>query len=113
MRYYIRFAVVLPLVVMALSFAIQHLLPGCTVDEGAGASSGCGVFGPLLSISRFGGFIWLLFGIIGLFPISLITARWKANDATTGTNNSILRALEREAQKKDINSSGGEHGSER
>jgi len=107
MRYYIRLAIIFPIAVMAISFGIQQLLPGCVVDEGAGASSQCGMIGPFLSISRFGGFMWLTLGVFGLLPAALVTALSTRNDENT---HAVLKVLESEARKsQDMDSPGTEH----
>lgn len=72
MRLYSYLALLLPFCIMLLSFGIVALIPGCTIDEGAGASSACGVIGPALAIGELGGFLWLLLGLFGLVPVLII-----------------------------------------
>lgn len=74
MRVYLYLAILLPLCIFLVSMGVPTFIPGCTVDEGAGASSACGGIGPLLAIGTMGGFLWLLFGIIGLIPALLVKA---------------------------------------
>jgi len=99
MRLYSFFALLLPLVIMLLSWGISSLIPGCTIDEGAGASSACEAIGPLLAAGVMGGFLWLLFGIFGLAPALLVKA-WKDRNSKEPTeSNYSLRAIEAEANK--------------
>jgi len=94
MRIYIFLALLLPIACMLLSSGIVSLIPGCTVDEGAGASAACGALGPILAFGILGGFLWLIFGIFGLIPASIIRA-WKNRSSTENTpSNYCLRALE-------------------
>lgn len=103
MRIYIFLALVLPIACMLLSFGIVSLIPGCTVDEGAGASAACGALGPILAFGILGGFLWLIFGIIGLIPASIIRA-WKNRNSTENTpSNYCLRALEANDEKSKKN----------
>jgi hypothetical protein len=100
MRLYSYFALLLPLVIMLLSWGISSLIPGCTIDEGAGASSACGAIGPLLAMGTMGGFLWLLFGIFGLIPALLVNAWTSRKSREPAESNYCLRAIEAEAKKK-------------
>ncbi len=85
---------------MLLSFGIAALIPGCTVDEGAGASSACGAIGPVLAAGQMGGFLWLLFGLFGLVPALLIYAFLNRKSKEPTESNYSLRAIEAESRKK-------------
>ncbi len=72
MKYYTYIAFLLPISIMILSGVITYLIPGCDVDSGRGASQQCGVLGPFLSAGILGGFMWFMFGLFGLIPVSFI-----------------------------------------
>jgi len=104
MRIYIFLALLLPFFCIVLSSEVVSLIPGCTVDEGAGASAACGLLGPTLAFGILGGFVWLLLGLLGLIPVSIIYA-WKNRNSTESTpSNYCLRALESDDVKSENNS---------
>lgn len=87
---------------MLLSFWGVSLIPGCSVDEGAVASEACGAFGPILSIGILGGFLWIIFGILGLVPAVIILAWINRNSIENTSSNYCLRAVDAN-DKKSIN----------
>ena len=58
---------------VALATIISMIIPGCKLDEGAGAS-GCGSLGPILSTGVWLGFPVLICGLMGLVPIGIFVA---------------------------------------
>jgi len=103
MKIYAYLALVLPLAIMAISGTIAYLIPGCTVDEGAGSSTACGAIGPFLANGILGGFLWLIFGILGLFPALFIWALFIKKSSAVPPSSFLFRGFEDEItrEKKD------------
>jgi hypothetical protein len=99
MKFYVATTILLPLGVMGLSWGIAFLIPGCTIDESAGASAACGAVGSFLATGLLGGFIWLAAGLIGLLP-TLTIATWRRKKSPQNNDkNYSLNALEADSQK--------------
>ena len=85
MKIYLFVALLLPVIIIVISAIIVGSIPGCTVDEGVGASRACGAIGPLLANGILGGFLWLVFGLGSLFivmPLVFIKAIFSKNNET-------------------------------
>lgn len=77
LRVYTFVFVLIPFLVAAASMLVAALIPGCRIDEGAGAQ-GCGAMSPLLEAGSLGGFAIFVCGLMGLFPVALLHGlmRW-------------------------------------
>jgi|SRR5882672_884392 len=71
-RFYWVVFVGVPFGCVALAGVIAGLIPHCRIDEGAGASAGCGPLGPVLAFMMFGGFIGGMAGLLAALPLALL-----------------------------------------
>jgi len=99
MRLYTILAILLPISFMAISWGIASLIPGCTIDEGAGAAAACGVLGSLLAFGVLGGFLWFIFGVLGLIPALIIYALVNKDESPRSPSNFLYRGYEEEIEK--------------
>lgn len=79
MKFYRIFAIYVPIALMVVSALVASLIPGCEVDEGAGASQACGSVGEYLAFGSLGGLCWLIIGLMGLVPLVIVSVFKRIN----------------------------------
>jgi len=87
---------------MSLSWGVASLIPGCTIDEGSGASAACGAIGSLLEFGVLGGILWVIVGVVGFIPVAIMS-RWRNRNSTEDSElNYSIRALEADNKKNNV-----------
>jgi hypothetical protein len=102
MRLYVFIALLLPILLMSLSWGVASFIPGCTIDEASGASAACGSIGSLLEFGVLGGILWVIVGVVGFIPVGIINRWINRNSIEDSELNYSMRALEAENKKNNV-----------